>query len=150
MQRGDGHGGLWRSRTYHQGNGIASFLGKMTKKFIPLAGKFAKKSIKAIKNSDTLKKVGKTLLDSGVEALTDVAASTLDPANKNSVAENTQLRLDQARKDIATILRSKRKRETTGSDSESDSNSSLDDIPVVKRGKRPTKIKNQKDQNTIY
>ena len=48
----------------------------MTKKFLPLAGKFAKKSIKAIKNSDTLRKVGKTILDTGVEALADVAAVT--------------------------------------------------------------------------
>ena len=59
--------------------------------------------------TDTLKKVGKTILDSGVEALADVAASSLDPTNNNSVAENAQLRLDQARKDIADILRSKRK-----------------------------------------
>ena len=111
-----------------------------------MAGKFANKSIKAIKNSDTLKK---TILDSSVEALTDVAASTLDPTN-NSVAENAKLHLDQARKDIADILRSKRKRKTTGSDSESDSSSSLDDVPVVKRGKRPAKTKKKNAKRPKY
>ena len=127
-QRGDGVGGLWQSRPFHRGDGFGNFLGRMTKKFLPLAGKFAKESIKAIKNSDTLKKVGKTILDSGVEALADVASSSLDPTNNNSVAENAQLRLDQARKDIADILRSKRKgksRKTTGNlDSDDDSDSS--------------------------
>ena len=149
-QRGDGVGGLWRSKPFHRGDGFGSFLSRMTRKFLPLAGKFANKSIKAIKNSDTLKEVGKTILDTGVEALTDVAANTLDPANNNSVAENAQLRLDQARKDIATILRSKRKRKTTGSDSESDSSSSLDDITVVKRGKRPAKTMKKNAKRKKY
>ena len=133
-QRGDGVGGLWQSRPFHRGDGFGNFLGRMTKKFLPLAGKFAKKSIKAIKNSDTLKKVGKTILDSGVEALADVASSSLDPTNNNSVAENAQLRLDQARKDIADIIRSKRKG-NHDSDDDSDSSSSLEYVPVVKRAK---------------
>lgn len=137
-QRGDGVGGLWQSRPFHRGDGFGNFLGRMTKKFLPLAGKFAKKSIKAIKNSDTLKKVGKTILDSGVEALADVAASSLDPTNNNSVAENAQLRLDQARKDIADIIRSKRKG-NLDNDDDSDSSSSLEYVPVVKRAKHPAK-----------
>ena len=108
-QRGHGiQGGLWRSRPYHRGHGIGSFIAKMTKKFIPLAGKFAKKSVNAIKNSDTLKEVGKTILDTGVNALVDVAANSLDPANNKTVAENAQQRLDEARNDIANILRSKK------------------------------------------
>ena len=137
-QRGDGVGGLWQSRPFHRGDGFGNFLGRMTKKFLPLAGKFAKKSIKAIKNSDTLKKVGKTILDSGVEALADVASSSLDPTNNNSVAENAQLRLDQARKDIAGIIRSKRKG-NLDSDDDSDSSSSLEYVPVVKRAKHRAK-----------
>ena len=137
-QRGDGVGGLWQSRPFHRGDGFGNFLGRMTKKFLPLAGKFANKSIKAIKNSDTLKKVGKTILDSGVEALADVASSSLDPTNNNSVAENAQLRLDQARKDIADIIRSKRKG-NHDSDDDSDSSSSLEYVPVVKRAKHRAK-----------
>ena len=149
-QRGNGVGGLWRSKPFHRGDGFGSFLSKMTRKFLPMAGKIAKKSINAIKNSDTSKDVGKTILDTGVEALTDVAANAIDPGNNNSVAENAQLRLDQARKDIATILRSKQKHKTTGSGSESDSSSSLDDIPVVKRGKRPTKTKKKNSKRPKY
>ena len=155
-QRGNGHGGLWQSRPYHRGDGIASFLSKMTKKFLPLAGKFAKKSVKAIKNSDTLKEVGKTILNSGVEALADVAANSLDPDNTNSVAKNAQLRLDEARKDIADILRSKKSRNSrkrtqhTDDDSDSgDSSTSLDAIPVVKRAKKGTKTTKRKKYNML-
>ena len=155
-QRGHGiQGGLWKSRPYHRGHGIGSFIAKMTKKFIPLAGKFAKKSVKAIKNSDTLKKVGKTILDTGVEALADVAANSLDPNNTNSVAQNAQLRLDEARQDIANILRNKKsgnKRKRTkyiAIDSNSDSSSSLDDIPVVKRAKKMTKSTKRKKYNML-
>ena len=154
-QRGDGHGGLWRSRPFHRGDGIGNFLGKMTRKFLPLAGRFAKKSFKAIKNSDTLKKVGKTILDSGVEAIADVAANSLDPNNTNSVAKNAQLRLDEARQDIANILRDKKsgnRRKRTkyvAIDSNSDSSSSLDDIPVVKRAKKMTKSTKRKKYNML-
>ena len=154
-QRGDGVGGLWRSRPFHRGDGFGSFLSRMTKKILPLAGKFANKSMKAIKNSDTLKEVGKTILDSGVEALADVAANSLDPTNNNSVAENAQLRLDQARKDIADILRSKRKgksRKTTENlddDDGSDSSSSLEDVPVVKRAKTVKKNAKRKKYNML-
>ena len=154
-QRGDGHGGLWHSRPFHRGDGIGNFLGKMTRKFLPLASRFAKKSMKAIKNSDTLKKVGKTILDTGVEALADVAANSLDPNNTNSVAQNAQLRLDEARQDIANILRNKKsgnKRKKTkyvAIDSDSDSSSSLDDIPVVKRAKKMTKSTKRKKYNML-
>ena len=47
-QRGDGVGGLWQSRPFHRGDGFGNFLGRMTKKFLPLAGKFAKKSINRV------------------------------------------------------------------------------------------------------
>ena len=87
--------------------------------------------------------------------LCDVAASSLDPTNNNSVAENAQLRLDQARKDIADILRSKRKgksRKTTENlddDDGSDSSSSLEDVPVVKRAKTVKKNAKRKKYNML-
>ena len=147
-QRGNGNqGGLWRSKPFHRGDGIASFLGKMTRKFLPMAGKLAKKSIKAIKNSDTLKEVVKTILDTGVEALADVAANSLDPDNKNSVAQNAQLRLDEARKDIANILRSKKR--TKHDDYDSDSDDSLDNVTVVKRSKKGSKNKKRQKYNML-
>ena len=147
-QRGHGiQGGLWRSRPYHRGHGIGSFIAKMTKKFIPLAGKFAKKSVNAIKNSDTLKEVGKTILDTGVNALVDVAANSLDPANNKTVAENAQQRLDEARNDIANILRSKKR--TKHDDSDSDSDDSLDNVTVVKRSKKGSKNKKRQKYNML-
>ena len=147
-QRGHGiQGGLWKSRPYHRGHGIGSFIAKMTKKFIPLAGKFAKKSVNAIKNSDTLKEVGKTILDTGVNALVDVAANSLDPANNKTVAENAQQRLDEARNDIANILRSKKR--TKHDDSDSDSDDSLDNVTVVKRSKKGSKNKKRQKYNML-
>ena len=147
-QRGHGiQGGLWRSRPYHRGHGIGSFIAKMTKKFIPLAGKFAKKSVNAIKNSDTLKEVGKTILDTGVNALVDVAANSLDPANNKTVAENAQQRLDEARNDIANILRSKKR--TKHDDYDSDSDDSLDNVTVVKRSKKGSKNKKRQKYNML-
>ena len=147
-QRGHGiQGGLWRSRPYHRGHGIGSFIAKMTKKFIPLAGKFAKKSVNAIKNSDTLKEVGKTILDTGVNALVDVAANSLDPANNKTVAENAQQRLDEARNDIANILRSKKR--TKHDDYDSDSDDSLDNVTIVKRSKKGSKNKKRQKYNML-
>ena len=132
-QRGDGYGGLWHNQPFQRGDGIASFIGRMARKFVPMASKFAKKSLKTIKNSDTLKSLGKSILDSGVEGITEIAANAIDPGNNKSVSETAQLRLDQARQDIANIMRHK----TTGNDdSATDSDSSLANIPIIKR-KRP-------------
>ena len=58
FQRGDGYGGLWKNQPFQRGDGIGSFFGRMARRFLPMATKLAKKSVKAIKNSDTLKNVG--------------------------------------------------------------------------------------------
>ena len=71
------------------------------------------------------------------------------------MTQNAQLRLDEARKDIADILRKKksgngRKRtKYVAIDSDSDSTSSLDDIPVVKRAKKRTKSTKRKKYNML-
>ena len=112
-----------------------------------MAGKFAKKSVNAIKNSDTLKEVGKTILDTGVNALVDVAANSLDPANNKTVAENAQQRLDEARNDIANILRSRKR--TKHDDYDSDSDDSLDNVTIVKRSKKGSKNKKRQKYNML-
>ena len=139
-QRGDGYGGLWNSQPWQRGDGVGSFLGRMARKFVPMASKFAKKSLKTIKNSDTLKDLGKSILDSSVEGLAEMAANAIAPGDNKSVAETAQLRLDQARKDISDIIR----KQTRNDDSATDSDIDTLDIPVVKM-KRPSIKKGQKN-----
>ena len=71
----------------------------------------------------------------------------MDPADNNTVAENAQLRLDEARKDIANILRSKKR--TKHDDYDSDSDDSLDNVTVVKRSKKGSKNKKRKKYNML-
>ena len=147
-QRGDGYGGLWKNQPFQRGDGIASFLGRMARKIVPMASKIAKKSLKTIKNSDALKSVG--LLDSGVDGLAELAANAIDPGNNQSVSETAQLRLDQTREDIANIIRKKRKENY---DSPTDSDDSLENIPIVKRkrasNKRPKKNPKRKKYDVL-
>ena len=149
-QRGDGHGGLWRNQPFQRGDGIASFLGRMARKIVPMASKIAKKSLKTIKNSDTLNNLGKSILDSGVDGLAEIAGNAIDPGNNQSVSETAQLRLDQTREDIANIIRKQRKENY---DSPTDSDDSLENIPIVKRkrasNKRPKKNPKRKKYDVL-
>ena len=150
FQRGDGYGGLWKTKPFQRGDGFASFLGRMARKIVPMASKIAKKSLKTIKNSDTLKNVGKSLLDAGADGLAELAANAIDPGNNQSVSETAQLGLDQTREDIANIIRKKRKENY---DSPTDSNDSLENIPIVKRkrasNKRPKKNPKRKKYDVL-
>lgn len=149
-QRGDGYGGLWRSQPFQRGDGIASFIRRMARRIVPMASKIAKKSLKTIKNSDTLKSLGKSILDSGVDGIAEIAANAIDPGNNQSVAETAQLRLDQARQDIANIIR---KKPTSNDDSATDSDTSLVNIPFIKRkrtsNKRPSKNAKRKKYDVL-
>jgi hypothetical protein len=150
FQRGDGYGGLWKTQPFQRGDGLASFLGRMARKIVPMVSKVAKKSLKVIKNSDTLKDVGKSLLDAGTEGLAEMAANAIDPRNNQSASETAQMRLDQTRNDIANIIRKKRKEYY---DSPTDSDDSLENIPIVKRkrarNKRPKKNPKRKKYDVL-
>ena len=95
-----------------------------------------------------MKSLGKSILDSGVDGIAEIAANVIDPGNNQSVSETAQLRLDQAREEIANIIR---KRPTENDDSATDSDTSLVNIPIIKRkrasNKRP--LKNAKRKNTM-
>ena len=93
-QRGDGRGGLWKSRPFQRGDGWGSFFGRMAKKILPVAGKFASKSFKTLKNSKTLKEVGNALLDRGMTGITEIAANAIEGTKDNkSTTETAQERL---------------------------------------------------------
>ena len=149
-QRGDGHGGLWKSRPFQRGDGLGSFFGRMAKKFLPIVSKAASKGFKTLKNSKTLKEVGNTLLDRSMAGITEIAANAIEGGKNNkSASETAQERLDNARRDIANIIR----RDGNGNDSSTDEDSSdysLDNIPVIKRKRARAKIQQRKAKRKKY
>ena len=140
-QQGEGRGGLWKSRAFMRGGGWGSVFGRIARKVLPVASKIASKGLKTLKNSKTLREVGRTLLDSGMAGVTEIAANAIEGSNK-SAAETAQDRLDAARKDIANIIRKK------GDINSSDTDASVDDyeVPVIKRRKPKGKFQGKKQQ----
>ena len=147
-QQGEGRGGLWKSRAFMRGGGWGSLFGRIARKVLPVASKIASKGLKTLKSSKTLKEVGRTLLDSGMAGVTEIAANAIEGSNK-SAAETAQDRLDAARKDIANIIRKK------GDINSSDTDASVDDyeVPVIKRrkpkGKFQPKTAKRKKYNVL-
>ena len=94
LQRGDGVGGKWRSMAIQRGDGIGSLFGKMARKFLPMAGKFASKTLNTVKNSKMLKEAGNAILDKSVQGLTEVVSNAIEGnADKKSASETAQHRL---------------------------------------------------------
>merc|ERR1711874_219943 len=98
-------GSGWRNLPLQRGDGIGSLFGRMARKFLPMAGKFASKTLNTVKNSKMLKEAGNAILDKSVQGLTEVVSNAIEgDANKKSAGQTAQIRLDQARKDIARII----------------------------------------------
>ena len=112
------NGGRWKSRPIQNGEGFGSLFGRMARKFMPMASKFTNKAVKAIKNSETLKDVGKTLLDKSLDMGTNYVANAIEGVDSKSNIEEAQQRLDQARRDISKIIRTKRSISSDESDFE--------------------------------
>ena len=136
-QQGEGRGGLWKSRAFMRGGGWGSVFGRIARKVLPIASK----SLKSLKSSKALREVGKTLLDSGMAGVTEIAANAIEGSSK-SASETAQDRLDAARKDIANIIRKK------GDINSSDTDASVDDyeVPVIKRRKPKGNFQAKKQQ----
>ena len=147
-QRGEGRGGLWKARVLQRGDGWGSFFGRMARKILPAATK----GIKAIKNSKTLREVGKTLLDTGMAGVTEIAANAIEgTTDGKSASETAQERLDAARRDIAKIIR---KKGNGNADVDSDTDESVADyslerLPVVKRKRPKVKSPKRKKYNVL-
>ena len=146
LQRGDGVGGKWRSMVVQRGDGIGSLFGKMARKFLPMAGKFASKTLNTVKNSKMLKEAGNAILDKSVQGLTEVVSNAIEGGtDKKSAGETAQIRLDQARKDIARIIRKNGEYSNTDESSDED----IIDIPV-KRKRRMNKAKQKRSKRKKY
>lgn len=84
-----------------RGRGIGSLFSGLFKGFMPLA-RMGVQAGKKLLSSDLVKNIGRSALEGGKTILKDVAADLLEG---NSVKENAQKNLDDARKKIASTIR---------------------------------------------
>lgn len=84
---------------YMRGEGLGSMFGSIFRKIIPLASK----AVKKIASSKILRETGKQVLDTGVNALTNVAANTIsgDKSAKEAITDELQ----NARNEIGNAIR---------------------------------------------
>ena len=97
---------------YMTGEGLGSFFGSLFRKIIPAATK----TIKKIAGSKIVKDTGKQLLNSGVDALTNVAADAI--SGEKTASESMSDELAKARKDISNALKNANKRRQEPSEEE--------------------------------
>ena len=144
-------GGTWADaqenrQLYMTGEGLGSFFGSIFRKIIPAASKAIKKvlpaatnTVKKIAGSKIVQETGKQLMDSGVNAMANVAANAI--SGEKSVGESMSEELTNARKEISNALK-KANQERKASETEDD-----DVVPVKRKlkGKRkPTKKSKRK------
>lgn len=84
---------------YMHGEGLGSMFGSIFRKIIPLASK----AVKKIASSKVLRETGKQVLDSGVNALANVAANTI--SGEKSAKEAISDELQNARNEIGNAIR---------------------------------------------
>ena len=103
-------GGTWADtddrRLYMSGEGLGSFFGSLFRKIVPLASKAAKTILPAAKKiagSKIVRETGQQLLDSGVDAIANVAANAI--SGEKNIGESMSEELGNARKEISTALR---------------------------------------------
>jgi hypothetical protein len=91
------HSGL----RYQRGRGLGALFGGLLRGFAPLA-RLGLNAGKKLLQSNVVKNIGTTLLDSGKQALTNIAADYLEGKDTSLTAQDE---LDQAKKRIASTLR---------------------------------------------
>ena len=103
-------GGTWADtdnrRLYMTGEGLGSFFGSLFRKIAPMASKAVKNILPAAKKiagSKIVRETGKQLLDSGVDAMANVAANAI--SGEKNIGESMSEELSNARKDISTALK---------------------------------------------
>ena len=84
---------------YMRGEGLGSMFGSIFRKIIPLASK----AVKKIASSKILRETGKQVLDSGANALANVAANTI--SGDKSAQEAISDELQNARNEISSAIR---------------------------------------------
>ena len=153
-------GGTWADaqdnrQLYMTGEGLGSLFGSIFRKIIPMASKVMKKVLPAATNtakkiagSKIVQETGKQLMDSGVNAMANVAANAI--GGEKSVGDSMSEELTNARKEISNALR-KANQQRKVSDTEDDEVTR----PSVKRklkGKRKStkKSKRKRVQLSVF
>jgi hypothetical protein len=91
------HSGL----RFQRGRGFGALFGGLLRGFAPLA-RLGLNAGRKLLQSNVVKNIGSTLLDSGKQALTNLTADFLEGKN---VGDSAQNELEDARKKIASTLR---------------------------------------------
>ena len=123
---------------YQRGEGLGSFFSNIFSKIAP----FAKTAIKKIATSDLTKTASKQLAKHGTTAAANIAADVISGINPTIKAKK---KLDQARDDIANIIRNapKRRKGQEG-DVNSKSKKKRKNKPII------NKLKNNKKKFDIF
>ena len=98
LQKGFGIGSVHKGNLYQKGLGIGSIFSGLFRALKPVG-----KVLGKIAKNPTVKQIAKTALDVGKEAAVDIAADLIEGKNPT---ETAQAKLDQARSNIASTLRS--------------------------------------------
>jgi exonuclease VII small subunit len=91
------HSGL----RYQRGRGLGALFGGLIRGFAPIA-RLGLQAGKSLLKSNVVQNIGRSLLDSGKQALTNVAADFLEGKD---IKQTAQEELDEAKRKIASTLR---------------------------------------------
>lgn len=138
-------GGTWADtqgsrKLYMTGEGLGSFFSSIFRKIVPLASKAVKKVMpvaKKIASSNIVQETGRQLLDSGVDAMTNVAVNAI--SGDKSVGESVSEELTNARQEISSALKkaNQKRKASTEKDSETaKKRKTASKRKAVKKGKK--------------
>ena len=123
---------------YMTGEGLGSFFSSIFKKILPAAANVAKK----VAGSKVLRETGKQLLDSGVNAATNVAIDAI--SGQKPVNESAADELSKARNEIANALKNANKKRQMENSDDDEERSVKKRKPVKKKFQKYKKKRNPK------
>ena len=129
---------------YMRGEGLGSFFGSLFRRIIPAATR----TIKSIANSKIVRDTGKQLIDSGINAATNVAVDAI--SGEKSVGDSISNELANARKDISEALKkANKKRKVDVTSDEEDSRTSNKRKKRIKK-RANTKSKKKRIRHSVF
>ena len=123
---------------YMTGEGLGSFFSSIFRKILPAAANVAKK----VAGSKVLRETGKQLLDSGVNAATNVAIDAI--SGQKPVNESAANELSKARNEIANALKNANKKRQMENSDDDEERSVKKRKPVKKKFQKYKKKRNPK------
>ena len=128
---------------YMTGEGLGSFFSSIIRKILPAAANVAKK----VAGSKVLRETGKQLLDSGVNAATNVAIDAI--SGQKPVDESAADELSKARGEIANALKNANKKRQL-ENSEYNAGSAVKKKKTAKKKKKLQKYKKKRISKSVF